>query len=585
MADDSQLLIKVRLQGAAAARNELAATAGEVKVFGDEAKVAGDKTAFAAEKAFLFGESMYSLKRWTFFGLTAIGATGAGILKMGYDFDEAKSKSIGALTSLVGGAGAARLEVSKLISLTHDSGLGLDVLGTAAKNMLTFGFAVNQTNQYLAAFALFSQKNGLGSAGVDSLSSIFQNVKDTGFFTSRNLKALEGLGVPGNKALGAELGLSPADWYRFTHGQGQIAASTALPAVADYLSKYAKSQPTPLPMQFGIAKSYFSQIFGTLDRPAFNFIDQEMEELTKKGGWLDRITAAGNNGGATGMLKAIDPSGTLVNAWKTLTNAVTVFAGALRASWVVAQPFVAVLAAITGGVLALTSHFGVMNYALGGLLLVYVASRGAMLLWAGAAEVVTVALASLKFGVVLLRAAWLLLDAAIFSNPIGAVVIGVLALAAGFYLLYTRVKAFHDFITTYWPALLTIISGPIVGAITLALTHLSTLWDWLKAVYVWLENHVFKIHVSNPLAGPLGLIEHPLRAVEQGISKIPGVNVGDATKSANKMSLAKLGDDGYKRLAGYIADAVSARPVHVNISGEKVAEATFNKKHVAEART
>jgi hypothetical protein len=61
-----------------------------------------------------------------------------------------------------------------------------------------------------------------------------------------------------------------------------------------------------------------------------------------------------------------------------------------------------------------------------------------------------IAFIQLAAGVRSLTEAWWLLNIAMDANPIGMIVLAVAGLATGFYLLYTKVKPFRDFINGLW---------------------------------------------------------------------------------------------------------------------------------------
>jgi hypothetical protein len=79
-------------------------------------------------------------------------------------------------------------------------------------------------------------------------------------------------------------------------------------------------------------------------------------------------------------------------------------------------------------------------------------------------------------------AQWLL-NAALAANPIGLIVIGIAALAAGFVLAYKKIGWFRDgvnavwtFVKTHWPLLLAILTGPIGLAVLMIVRN----WDRIK---------------------------------------------------------------------------------------------------------
>jgi hypothetical protein len=100
------------------------------------------------------------------------------------------------------------------------------------------------------------------------------------------------------------------------------------------------------------------------------------------------------------------------------------------------------------------------------------------------AEKVAGAFALLKTALTggMISAFWAL-DGAMDANPVGLIVIGVVALAGAFYLAYTKIRWFHNavndtfsFIAKHWPLLLAILTGPIGLATLEIVKH----WDTIK---------------------------------------------------------------------------------------------------------
>lgn len=386
------LTVRVRLQDAAAFNSQMKAAGGAVETFGNEARVAGDKTAFAAEKTFLLGEEMYSLRRYAFYAQTALGLTAAGALKLGYDFLEAKSKGVDSLTSLVGGVRQARAEVQKLVDVSESAGLGLPDLVTGARNMLTFGFSVKQTNAYLEAFSNFAGRRGLGAAGVQSLISLFNRVKDQGFFTGRQVRQLDALGIPGNQVLTQGLGLNADMTTLLRQGQLRISAQEALPAIAGWINRYANRQRMPLSEQWGRAKAFLGNAMGTLETPLFNWFEGFVPRLN---GAFQRAARGAQTGGMTGLLFGLDRSGTAAHVWITLRSAVQAVVPVLRAAWDAAKPFFALLAVGASVVSVLAQHTGLLKGAAWALAAVYVYSRARALLLIGTEKLLGVTIVDL----------------------------------------------------------------------------------------------------------------------------------------------------------------------------------------------
>lgn len=596
----TDLTVTLRLAGGRAFVVGTAEAAGGVKALGDAEQAAGDKGAFAAEKTFLFGESMYSLRRYAFYGITALGLTGAAVLKMGYDFDEAKSKGIDTLSSLVGGTRAARTEISRLITLTHSSGLDLSSLVTGSQNMLTFGFSVKQTNEYLSAFANFAGAKRLGAGGVDTLSQLFERVQGRGFLTGRDITGLTSLGIPGFSLLTKGLGLTPSEAFLLQHGQAQIAANVALPQIAEWLNAYAARQPKSIGQRWDIAKSYLSQILGTLGTPAFGFLDRGASSIDAL---LGRVSAGAQAGGAHGALRALDPSGTLLRAWTTLGILIGTVSQTLRTLWGIAQPFVELFVGMARGLLGITSNSRILRPLLYGLIAGYVGLRGAQLAWlavttvqAGAMK--ALGLATLLYEVYVLRAeyatlaltkAQLLLDAAMDANPIGLIVIGLAALALAAYEVYKHFgwirseasRLWHE-ITSGSPvarAAIVLLAGPF-SAILATLVGIKATWDWLDKHWHGIE-HFFGFGGGNSYSPRQLLQQQGSLAATLGVSQVVKLDQG-AGLTVAQLRQAHAPQALVDALSKALQNTTLKGDMHMD--GKKVGDVAFKAKQDAEAR-
>lgn len=325
----------------------------------------GKGEAFAAEKAFVLGESQYSLKRWAFWAVTSLGLTAGAVLKLGFSFDNAKREGVEALTAITGSARLAQAEVGQLVRITHTSGLGLDFLVNETKTMLAFGYSIKTTNEYLQAFADFAGKKGLGQSGVTSLVNLFNRVHDQGFFTGRDIRSLQGLGIPADQALDRALGLTPQQMYLLTHGQLQLSAGAALPAIAGYINQYANRQPYGLSQLFSIFRGDISQSLGGAETPLFGWARRE----------LSGFVTGFNRGGFRGGLLGADPSGTLLAFVVGLKNAGTVLERTVGVIWRAAQPLVIVFGGVAKIVGAVTSNLTLMRLIIEPLIGLYIADR------------------------------------------------------------------------------------------------------------------------------------------------------------------------------------------------------------------
>jgi hypothetical protein len=134
------------------------------------------------------------------------------------------------------------------------------------------------------------------------------------------------------------------------------------------------------------------------------------------------------------------------------------------------------------------------------------------------------------------------LDAAIAANPVGALVLAIAAVAAGFYLAYTKVGWFRDavngtfaFIRDHWPLLLAILTGPIGLAVLYVVQHFDELKAKVGGVIDWIEGKLRGLlglpgKALGKLAGGLGGL-----AKGAGSSLIPGFANGGIVRTPLQM--------------------------------------------------
>lgn len=94
------------------------------------------------------------------------------------------------------------------------------------------------------------------------------------------------------------------------------------------------------------------------------------------------------------------------------------------------------------------------------------------------------------------------------ANPVFLVVAAIAALAAGFYLAYTKIKPFHDavnavagavksfvtgavdFLVDHWQIMLAILTGPIGVAVALVVGHFETIKNAVTGVATWVGDRI-----------------------------------------------------------------------------------------------
>lgn len=78
---------------------------------------------------------------------------------------------------------------------------------------------------------------------------------------------------------------------------------------------------------------------------------------------------------------------------------------------------------------------------------------------------------------------------AVLTSPITLIIVGIAAVAAGFYFAYTRIGWFHDAVNAvvnwvkgHWPLLLSILTGPFGAAVIYIVRHFNQVVDFVKGL-------------------------------------------------------------------------------------------------------
>lgn len=474
--NDSLLEVRLRLQGARQFITEAVGAAKSVSTFGVASEEAAAKSRLASIEARALQQTMYSLRRYAFYGTTAVLAFGAASLKLGLSFDEAKTSGTTAFTAILGGAGAANREMSALVGLTHQTGIQLETLTGAATTMQSFGFSIRDVNKDLLALGNFAQRAGLGSSGLGSLVQVFDRVRQAGRLTSLDIRTLTGLHVPALSILTRQLHLTALQAAQLRSGKLIIPSQFALPALATGIGQRAGQLGTGIGQQVGIARSYLSSILGGGEQGIFSFATRGLEQINK-------AFAARTRGGS--FLQTIDPSGNLLLGWHLLGAAISgvispVYGFIRGVSWLLAH--IPGLGSVLGFAARQT---WLVHGALFALSTLYLVTRTRMLAFWAAEKLITVgqtlylgALYALDVAMALFAgdtaaaaAAMTGLDIAFYANPIGLIVLGVIALGVAMYELVSHAGAVgHAFVVAF---------DAVKGAVKSALNFIIGGWDWL----------------------------------------------------------------------------------------------------------
>lgn len=171
---------------------------------------------------------------------------------------------------------------------------------------------------------------------------------------------------------------------------------------------------------------------------------------------------------------------------------------------------------VTGGLKLINKHSGLAKTAVKALVIGFVAYKAALMaakaaqvIWTAtlvATRVATIAYAVLLHPIAVATNLWQLamwaLNAAFLANPVGVIIIGIIALAAVLVLAYKKVgwfraavNAVFAFVKDHWQLIGTLLFGPIFFAVSMIIKHWNKVIGFIKGSFNLLKN--FFVNLKN----------------------------------------------------------------------------------------
>jgi hypothetical protein len=455
VANENDILARLKTQNVRGFVSDVGAASKSLLGFSAAAEEAKVKSRLTSIEALGLRQSLYTLRRYSFWATTAMFGTASAALAAGIRFDDVKEQATGAFEAALGSASAARREVNLLTADTHKTGIQLTDLAQQAETMQSFGFAIKDVNTDVLALANYAERAGRGVSTFEQIVEVFDRVRQNGRLTSLDLRSLTDQGIPALRIIADQLHLTRSQTAALQNNKLVIPAQYALPALAAGIGQIADQRGTTIDQQLGVTHSYVSQIFGTGEHGLFGFITKGLERVN---GRLAVAARGQQSGGARGLLLGLDPSGTLEHGYQTLAGVVHSLGAAFGFAWKLAYPFRVLLVILGGATYGLATHTGVLTFALKAAAFWWVTSRSFMLAYEVGTRAVAAAMFVYRAAQVVSAVATLFftdatftatdaltaLNLALLANPVTWIVIGIAALGVGMYLLVTRVHAVRD---------------------------------------------------------------------------------------------------------------------------------------------
>ena len=479
--------VRARLVGAAeyvAKSEEVSAATEEMGV---AAETAGKQMEGASRRSFLMGQAMFTLRRFVYQGTLALVGAGAAAVYFGLQFDSNLQQSTVALTQFLGSSAKAKTELASLYHLAAYTPFQFSDVTTAAKSMLSFGFSVKDTNHDLNVMA--DTMSGLGESGqqVQQFTNDIVKMAARGKLMGQDIRELVSLHIPALAILQKQLGLTATQIQNI--GQAGIPASIAIPALFRGLEQQyggmAARQQRTLQGRLSTLKDLTQQALGTAMIPLFTWLQNTALPVVNE--IITSLAAGFGKNGFLGSLQELNRS----NApfwFKTLYTTVVRLYETLVTLYNTFKPLIMIMGiGMLGTLYLINAAMGIFNRhatIAGGILWLlvyaYVAyniqtwialARGKLLLLQTAIYVIVMdTYAASTWAMVAAMYAWnvvtdlvsasmAILNIELWFNPLGLMVLAVLATVAAFGLLYWKSKTFRDFVdNSMMPGVLTFFS-------------------------------------------------------------------------------------------------------------------------------
>jgi len=263
-------------------------------------------SARATQRGFLLNQMLYSARRYAFYGTTALLAIGAGAVFAGFKFDAMMQSSTLAFTGLLHSSAAARTELAFLFNMAAHSPFLFTNLTTGARQLLAFGYTIQDANRILTASA-----NALAYLGhpenLSRLTYVFGEIHQSGFLMMRQMRQLYTAGVPVFPALRKELHLTQTQIEEFMRGKLRIPSDLGINAIIQYMqtrfgdgmARFSKTWTG----RWTTFKDYAQMMMGRLVSGPFNALLGGLGHINDA---MEKLIKSFNTGGTQGFLNTLD---------------------------------------------------------------------------------------------------------------------------------------------------------------------------------------------------------------------------------------------------------------------------------------
>jgi len=458
-------------------------------------------------------------------GATAAIWGGGNALAAGIKYNAQLEQAKIGFTTMLGSAQKAGAFLNTLQAFAAKTPFNFPELVTASQRMIAFGISSKDVIPDLTAIGDAAAGLGIGSEGVDRITTAIGQMQAKTRVQSDEILQLTESGVPALRILANEYGVTTKQMQEMIT-KGVVQSSVAIPKLLQGIEKGTRgaagattafgglmaAQSHSLTGIFSNFVDVANKRLGQLVAPAIPFIKSSLGVLT------NLMSGGGGLKTALNFIKT-----TFGGTFRQLGSFVRDLGATFQNIWPVIAPFAKGLAALIPAVLITSLRLlgallgGVVGPALKSVSGFIRDNKTLFQSLAVAVAVVTLAMNSMRIALAiyfavarvvaiatrLMTVAQWALNVALNANPIGIVVVALLALGAAFAWAWTHSATFRNIVIGVWNAIknttLAVVNAivnavktgfnAVTGAVSAALNWIKTHWPLLLAI----------------LTGPIGL--------------------------------------------------------------------------------
>lgn len=463
------------------ARRAFDGVRGAVSAMGENVRTASEQAGAALNTGML--APLTTMARFT--GIATIGTAIVGIGVAGARTAVDIQKSQAALTGLYGSGQMANDMLTRLRGLAASSPIEYTAFARGAESLAYMGYSGDTAYTVLQRVNTALVASGKGAESMDQVNYAMLEMVNTGKVYAEQLTQMSQAGLPVWSMLADYMHTTIAD-VRDQVTQGKLSIDTVMQAIQAGGGETFQRMEAAAEQSSRTLSAVWAR---TKDNVALAFADMIQPMM---GGASGALAAAGD--AITNAFRALPGifsavGGFLAPLWQGFSGVASVIGGVLLSALrTVVNIYSAVYGPVLRAITGFLSEHKIILYALGGVLgfigTMLAVTTARMLIFNGAAL-------AAKVATMAWQAAQWLLNAAMLNNPLGYVMMAVVALAAAVVYAYNHFDGFRAIVQGAWAGISTAatwawsVLSPILSGIGVAASAVGSAFVWLwQAVIV-----------------------------------------------------------------------------------------------------